>query len=1189
MLRRLRSQSRMLLRRWLDPFRGGAVAPHVKRLNDLVATDPQLKALMPSPAVRAAAERPGLSYARVIATIIAGYENRPALAQRSYDIVSDPATGRRIRHYLPAFSSISYGELQRRVEALASAWKCHPLHAVASGDFVCIVGFTGIDFTVVELACAYVEAVAVPLQSTMGAASLAKIFRDTCPAALVATTADLLEAVALAIADDRVRSIVVIDFEGRDENDGTLLAEAREKIVHAGCKANLVTCDELIAFGTGLTRAPPPCERSPERVTALIYTSGSTGEPKGALMPERASVRLWTQNSARLPRITVAYLPMNHLVGRGTVFSTLAQGGTVYFSLRPDMSSLLEDVRLARPTTLFFIPRLGQTIYQHYRSEIARRGDDPAAAARVQQEMRLTYLGDRLCGGTTGGAPTAPAVLEFLGRCFGIDLTETYGCTEAGGITARHRIVGGNVIDYRLRDIAELGYRRTDKPFPRGELLIKTKSQVLGYFKDAEATAALFDDGYVATGDIVAERGPGRLVWLDRRNEVLKLSQGEFVSIARLEALFEQGSALVKQIFLHGDPLRSYLLAVIVPDEDAIRARLGRAPDDRELKNLLRDALREAGRAGHLRPFELPRDFVIEPEAFSADNVLLSGMGKLLRPNLRRRYGPALDRLHAEFERRQQAALASARDGGRNATALGKLCAALEATIGIDIADIGPEESFFALGGDSLGALSLSHYLEQVFGLALPIEAILDPRGSVKRWAAEIDKCRRRGDGPTTPDFARIHGARARLVRASDFRLAAFMDLPAPDKASPIIPAGANPAVLLTGATGHLGRFLCLEWLERMAQNGGKLICLVRADDDARAAGRLEEVFDRADPAMRTRFRALSNTHLDVVAGDTKNIRLGLSADTYDRLAKDVGHVVHAAALVNHLLPYRELFTPNVAGTANVIRFALTRRHKRFDFISSAAVASMVSGPAPPREDADLAPTVTLRRDYASGYAASKWAGEVLLRQAHREHGLAGNIYRPSMILAHRVYSGQINISDTFSRLLYSLIITGLAPRSFYAREACTAAADYHYDGLPVDFVAAAIAGIGAAPLTGLATYNVVNVHRDDGVSLDRIVDWVVSGGCPIRRVRNYAQWVEDVQDRLRMLPVSQRRLSLLPIRQAFQQPSRSRRPPDARRFEDAVSDLDIDAGIPGLTEDFLHKCLDDLGAIGLPRPVHHG
>ncbi len=119
------------------------------------------------------------------------------------------------------------------------------------------------------------------------------------------------------------------------------------------------------------------------------------------------------------------------------------------------------------------------------------------------------------------------------------------------------------VTDYKLVDVPDLGYFATDRPYPRGELLIKSTTLFAGYYKRPDFTAEVFDeDGFYRTGDVFAELGPDRFRFLDRRNNVLKLSQGEFVTVPRLEAIFANCDP-VRQIYVYGNGERSFLLAVV--------------------------------------------------------------------------------------------------------------------------------------------------------------------------------------------------------------------------------------------------------------------------------------------------------------------------------------------------------------------------------------------------------------------------------------------------------------------------------------------------------------------------------------------------------------------------------------------------------------------------------------------------
>jgi fatty acid CoA ligase FadD9 len=196
--------------------------------------------------------------------------------------------------------------------------------------------------------------------------------------------------------------------------------------------------------------------------------------------------------------------------------------------------------------------------------------------------------------------------------------------------------------------------------------------------------------------------------------------------------------------------------------------------------------------------------------------------------------------------------------------------------------------------------------------------------------------------------------------------------------------------VLLTGANGYLGRFLCLEWLERLAKTGGKLICIVRGADPVAARQRIEAAIDSGDLELSGHFRALAANHLKVLAGDLGAANLGVDTATWNRLAESVDLIVHAAAMVNHVLPYGQLFGPNVVGTTEIIKLAITKRLKPITYLSTVAVTAPSDGSFL-GEDADVreaSASRSLDTSYASGYATSKWACEVLLREAHDLCGL---------------------------------------------------------------------------------------------------------------------------------------------------------------------------------------------------------
>jgi glycopeptidolipid biosynthesis protein len=333
----------------------------------------------------------------------------------------------------------------------------------------------------------------------------------------------------------------------------------------------------------------------------------------------------------------------------------------------------------------------------------------------------------------------------------------------------------------------------------------------------------------------------------------------------------------------------------------------------------------------------------------------------------------------------------------------------------------------------------------------------------------------------------------------------------------------------LTGATGFLGRYLALEWLERMERVDGTLICLVRAESDADARARLYKTFDSGDPDLLRHFQDLAADHLEVVAGDKGEANLGLDQQTWQRLAGTVDLIVDPAALVNGVFPYSELFGPNVVGTAELIRFALTTKLKPYSYVSSGDVRNQIDSSAF-TEDADIrviSPTRKNDDSFGTGYANSKWAGEVLLREAHDLCGLPVAVFRCDVILADPTYAGQLNVSDTITRMVLSLVATGLAPNSFFELDAEGNRQRAHFDGLPVDFIAEAIATLGAQVVDGFETYHVMNPH-DDGIGPDEYVDWLIEAGYPIQRVGDFREWLQRFESALGALPDRQREHSVL-------------------------------------------------------------
>ena len=234
----------------------------------------------------------------------------------------------------------------------------------------------------------------------------------------------------------------------------------------------------------------------------------------------------------------------------------------------------------------------------------------------------------------------------------------------------------------------------------------------------------------------------------------------------------------------------------------------------------------------------------------------------------------------------------------------------------------------------------------------------------------------------------------------------------------------------------------------------------------------------------------------------------------------------------------------------------MTGKQKPYTYVSTIGVGDQIQ-PGKFIEDTDIreiSATRQINDGYANGYGNSKWAGEVLLREAHDLCGLPVAVFRCDMILADTTYAGQLNLSDMFTRMVLSLLVTGVAPTSFHQLDAAGNRQRSHFDALPVEFVAESIATLGAEAVEGFETYHVMNPH-DDGVGFDEFVDWVIEAGYPIQRIDDFGEFLERLETGLRALPDRQRQHTVLQAMAAAQRAFPSwRRDPEVRRS--AMDDL---------------------------------
>lgn len=1157
-----------------------------RRIEQVVSNDPQLAALLPEDSVTEAVNEPDLPLVEVIRRLLEGYGDRPALGQRAFEFVTGD-DGATVIALKPEYTTVSYRELWERAEAIAAAW--HE-QGIRDGDFVAQLGFTSTDFASLDVAGLRLGTVSVPLQTGASLQQRNAILEETRPAVFAASIEYLDAAVDSVLATPSVRLLSVFDYHPEVDSQREALEAVRARLESAGRTIAVEALAEALARGRDLPGAPLP-SADPDALRLLIYTSGSTGTPKGAMYPQWLVANLWQKKWLTddvIPSIGVNFMPMSHLAGRLTLMGTLSGGGTAYYIASSDLSTFFEDIALIRPSEVLFVPRVVEMVFQRFQAELDRSlapgESNSEIAERIKVRIRDEDFGGRVLSAGSGSAPLSPEMTEFMESLLQVPLRDGYGSTEAGGVWRDGVLQRPPVTDYKLVDVPELGYFTTDSPHPRGELRLKSETMFPGYYKRPETTADVFDDeGYYKTGDVVAELGPDHLKYLDRVKNVLKLAQGEFVAVSKLEAAYT-GSPLVRQIFVYGNSERSFLLAVVVPTPEVLE-RYADSPD--ALKPLIQDSLQQVAKDAELQSYEIPRDFIVETVPFTVESGLLSDARKLLRPKLKDHYGERLEALYAELAESQNERLRQLAREAATRPVLETVTDAAAALLGASSSDLAPDVRFIDLGGDSLSALSYSELLRDIFEVDVPVGVINSVANDLAAIARHIEA--QRTGTATQPTFASVHGKDATVITAGELTLDKFLDESLLKAAKDVQPATADvKTVLVTGGNGWLGRWLVLDWLERLAPNGGKVYALIRGADAEAARARLDAVYESGDPKLSAHYRQLAQQSLEVIAGDFGDQDLGLSQEVWQKLAKDVDLIVHSGALVNHVLPYSQLFGPNVAGTAEIIKLAISERLKPVTYLSTVGIADQI--PVTEfEEDSDVRVMSAERQindGYANGYGNSKWAGEVLLREAHDLAGLPVRVFRSDMILAHSDYHGQLNVTDVFTRSIQSLLLTGVAPASFYELNADGNRQRAHYDGVPGDFTAASITAIGGVNvIDGYRSFDVFNPHHD-GVSMDTFVDWLIDAGYKIARIDDYDQWLARFELALKGLPEQQRQHSVLPLLKMYEkpQPAIDGSALPTAEFSRAVHKAKVgDSGeIPHVTKELILKYASDIQLLGL-------
>ena len=587
---------------------------------------------------------------------------------------------------LGVWRETTWRQYAERVAAVAVGFARE--YRVARGETVAIIGNPCPEWAIADLAAQALGAITYGIYPTSAPGEVRHLLQHGGASLVVAEDQEHLDK-TLAVLDEcpGVRVVLVIDTRA--------LFMYRNARVRPLAEVERLGRDALAGEPDALAQLVRAL--SSEDAATIIYTSGTTGHPKGAVYRHGPHLAACANIIAHYPLLAarehraVAMLPLCHAMGRNLAI-TMPLMSEIVPHYPESIDTFADALYEIQPTFVFTVPRYLQKFAAHLlvgldQSSWIKRAAYRAAMAAGRRALELRWNGEgisapwrlssRLARATvfrwllekvgfaraelviSSGAPLPPPV-AMLWQTWGVNLCEAYGQTETGGA-----LVTGQRGPYpRPGDVGTGAPNIEIELDADGEVLVSAREFFGGYWRDPDATRALYRDGKLLTGDVGEWTAAHALKLVDRKKDIVITAGGKNVSPSRVENLL-RASPYISEAAVFGEG-RRYLVALLEVDGETvgewarehgvvhtgygslvahadvqalIDAEVGRANDD-----LTRV---EQVKAFRLLPRELDPELEGEP---------VTPTRKVKRRLMAERYGELVESMYAEDEEQRIAA-----------------------------------------------------------------------------------------------------------------------------------------------------------------------------------------------------------------------------------------------------------------------------------------------------------------------------------------------------------------------------------------------------------------------------------------------------------------------------------------------------------------------------------------------------